>query len=53
MRYVIVYKDRTAHSTYWFDEDKWESSMFCVIDYDTQRITFNGVAWEELNDNKL
>jgi hypothetical protein len=54
MQYIIIYKDETAICTEWFNvENSWSRSIRCVIDLATDRVTFDGETWVDIEKDCL
>ena len=48
-QYIIIFKDETAICTEWFNaENKWAKNIRCVVDLATNRVTFDGDSWVEI-----
>lgn len=54
MRYVVICRDETAfYSEYFNAENHWSRDIKCVIDLATDRITFDGDSWNEIEQDHL
>lgn len=55
MRYFIVFKDDTAAYTDWYDYENLYNpdTIICVVDIATDRITFNGCDWKDIEEDHL
>ena len=53
MRYVVICRDETAFYSDFFDVEKWSRGIKCVIDLATDRITFDGDSWNEIEQDHL
>ena len=55
MRYVVICKDQTAFATDWFEKENcWNpDTIHSVVDNDTDRITFDGESWHDIENDHL
>ena len=55
MRYIVICKDKSAFYTNWWEsEDHWNGdTIHCVIDTVRDQVTFDGVNWEEIDEDHL
>lgn len=54
MRYIVICKDESAFYSDLFDpENQWSRNIKCVIDLATDRITFDGDSWIEVEQDHL
>lgn len=54
MRYIVICKDESAFYSDMFDpENHWSRNIKCVIDLATDRITFDGDSWIEVEKDHL
>lgn len=54
MRYVIIFRQREAFYTNWFNQDEnWCPDILCVVDYLGDRMTFDGKTWIDIKYDHL
>lgn len=54
MRYIIIYRQRQAFYTNWFNPgENWCPDILCVIDYYDDRLTFDGKTWINITYDHL
>jgi hypothetical protein len=54
MKYLIIYQDRTAFYTDYYDyENFWSDEIICVIDNMSDKITFDGKTWKDIEYDHL
>lgn len=54
MQYIVICKDETAFCTEWFNvENNWSRNIRCVIDLATDRVTFDGETWVDIEKDCL
>ena len=54
MRYLIIFKNKTAFYTKWYEYDNhYSDEMTCVVDRLKDLISFDGITWIEIEDDHL
>jgi len=49
MRYIIIFRQREAYYTNWFNhDDNWYPDILCVVDCLGERMTFDGKNWNKI-----
>lgn len=55
MRYLVICKDQSAFWTEWYTyENMWNNeTIYCIVDVATDKVTFNGCFWKEVEYDHL
>ena len=55
MRYIVLYKDKSSFFTNWYDYDNLYNSeiMYAIIDLSKALISYDGITWNEIEDDEL
>lgn len=54
MQYMVIMKNSSAFMTDWYSHGNcWTEDVFCVVDTLSDRVTFDGEEWIEVEHDHL
>lgn len=53
MRYLIITQDKKSFITKWFEYENHYQEGMIVIDGELGKISFDGVSWEDIEEDHL